>query len=119
MGKTIGREVLFLHTTKAIPRNGEGTFLRLKNGAILFAYTKFSGNEWHDDASADIASLISFDEGESWEEPRILISHDITSRNLMCPSLIRMNNGDIGLIFLKKMKDGINAVPWFARSSDD
>ncbi len=119
MSKLTGREVLFLHTNKKTPRNGEGTFLRLKNGAILFVYTKFSGCDWHDEASADIAALTSFDEGETWENPRIIIPHGEDSRNLMCPSLIRMNNGDAGLIFLKKMKDGINAVPWFCRSYDE
>lgn len=119
MGSTVGREVLFLHTDKNTPRNGEGTFLRLKNGAIFFVYTKFSGSEWHDNASADIASLTSYDDGETWVEERIVISHDNASRNLMCPSLIRMSNGDVGIVFLKKMKDGINAVPWFTRSSDE
>jgi len=119
MGKLTGREVLFLHTDKETPRNGEGTFLRLKNGAVLFVYTKFSGSDWNDEASADIASLTSFDEGETWVNQRIIIHRDDTSKNLMCPSLIRMINGDIGLVFLKKMKDGINAVPWFCRSSDE
>lgn len=117
--KLTGKEVLFLHTDKKTPRNGEGSFLRLKDGAIFFAYTKFSGNEWHDDASADIASLTSFDGGETWEDARIIIPHDETSKNLMCPSLIRMNNGDVGIIFLKKMKDSANAVPWFTRSCDE
>lgn len=119
MENTIGKEVLFLHTDDKTPRNGEGTFIRLKNGGILFAYTAFSGNDWHDEASADIAALTSFDEGETWGNPRIILRHDESSRNLMCPSLIRMNNGDIGLIFLKKMKEGINAVPWFCRSTDE
>ncbi len=119
MNEIIGREVLFLHTDEKTPRNGEGTFLRLESGAVLFVYTKFSGSEWHDDAAADIASLTSYDDGETWEDARIIIKHDETARNLMCPSLIRMNNGDIGIVFLKKMKDGINAVPWFTRSSDE
>lgn len=108
-----------MHTDKKTPRNGEGTFLRLRNGAVFFVYTKFSGSIWHDDASADIAALISFDEGETWVDTGIIIHHDETSRNLMCPSLIRMNNGDMGIVFLKKMKEGINAVPWFTRSSDE
>ncbi len=119
MDRLTGREVLFLHTDKETPRNGEGTFLRLKNGAILFVYTKFSGDSWADEASADIAALTSFDEGETWVNPRIIFHHGEDSRNLMCPSLIRLNNGDAGLIFLKKMKDGINAVPWFCRSADE
>ncbi len=114
-----GREVLFLHTDEKTPRNGEGTFLRLKDGGILFAYTRFSGDDWHDEATADIAAITSYDEGEAWENMRIIVSHDDDSRNLMCPSLVRMNNGDVGLVFLKKMKEGINAVPWFCRSSDE
>lgn len=119
MSGIIGREVLFLHTDKRTPRNGEGTFIRLRDGSILFVYTRFSGEDWHDEAAADIAALTSYDEGETWENLRIILSHDDSSRNLMCPSLIRMSNGDLGLIFLKKMKDGINAVPWFCRSKDE
>ena len=33
--KKIGREVLFLNSKENNPRNGEGTFLRLKNGNIV------------------------------------------------------------------------------------
>lgn len=119
MNNLAGYETLFLHTNTKTPRNGEGTFLKLKNNSILFVYTKFSGDDWHDEASADIAALVSFDEGESWVNPKIILHHDEESRNLMCPSLLRMNNGDVGLLFLKKMKEGINAVPWFCRSSDE
>lgn len=115
----IGREVLFLHTDEKTPRNGEGTFLRLNDGRIMFAYTKFSGTLWYDDASADIAVVLSSDEGETWSEPETIIYHDSTSKNVMCPSLIRMNNGDTGLIFLKKILGSENAVPWFTRSEDE
>ena len=119
MGNCIGKEVLFLHTDKLTPRNGEGSFLRLKDGAIMYAYTKFTGNEWNDEAPADIAVIFSYDEGESWSLPEIAISRDKDIRNLMCPSLIRMNNGDVGMLYLKKESKGINAVPWFVRSSDE
>lgn len=117
--KKIGREVLFLHAKEENPRNGEGTFLRLNNGAILFVYSKFSGNDWHDECSADIASLTSYDEGETWAEDRIIFSHDKNSKNYICPSLIRMNNGDIGLIFLRKAKDNESSTPCFSRSADE
>lgn len=119
MEKLIGKEVLFLHINDKTPRNGEGTFLRLNNGGIMFAYTKFSGDSWADEATADIAAVVSFDEGQTWTEPKIILHHDETSRNLMCPSLIRLGSGCIGLIFLKKMKEGINAVPWFTVSADE
>ncbi len=115
--KKIGREVLFLGTGKENPRNGEGTFLRLKNGAILYAYSKFSGSSWDDDCSADIASLTSYDEGETWVEERILFHHDEKAKNYMVPSLLRMNNGDIGIVFLRKENE--SGIPHFARSSDE
>lgn len=117
--KIIGREVLFLSSKEGNPRNGEGTFLRLKNGAVLFVYSKFSGNDWHDECTADIASLTSYDDGETWVEDRIIFRHDDDSRNYMCPSLIRMNNGDVGLIFLKKAKYNESSTPCFSRSADE
>ena len=117
--KKIGREVLFLKAQDGNPRNGEGTFLRLKNGAILFVYSKFSGNDWNDECAADIASFTSYDEGETWVEGRIIFKHDNESRNFMCPSLIRMNNGDVGLIFLKKFRNNEGSIPCFSRSADE
>lgn len=117
--KKIGREVLFLNSKEGNPRNGEGTFLRLKSGAILFVYSKFSGNDWNDECAADIAALTSYDEGETWVDDRIIFRHDDDSRNYMCPSLIRMNNGDVGLVFLKKFRKNEGSIPCFSRSSDE
>lgn len=119
MKKDIGRQVMFMRTDSEVARNGEGTFLRLKNGDIMFAYSLFAGETWYDNCSADIAVIISSDEGETWSKPRILIDHDDEAKNLMCPSLLRTGNGDVGLIFLRKSRDGINAVPYFACSSDE
>jgi len=115
----IGREVLFINAKDGNPRNGEGSFLRLEDNSILFAYTKFSGNDWHDECTADIVALTSYDEGENWVDERVLFTHDENSRNYMCVSLIRMNNGDVGLIYLRKDKETINAVPYISRSSDE
>lgn len=117
--KKIGREVLLLNVKEGNPRNGEGTFLRLKDNSILFVYSKFSGNDWHDECSADIAALTSYDEGETWVDERIIFAHDENSRNYMCPSLIRMNNGDVGVIFLRKAKENESGIPYFSRSSDE
>ncbi len=117
--KKIGREVLFLNSKEGNPRNGEGTFLRLKDNSVLFVYSKFSGNDWHDECSADIAAFTSYDEGETWVDERIIFAHDEGARNYMCPSLIRMNNGDVGLIFLRKAKENESGIPYFARSADE
>ena len=37
------------------PRNSEGAFVELKDGRILFAYTRYKGASWADAATADIA----------------------------------------------------------------
>lgn len=119
MKKTIGREVLFLRADNVTPRNGEGTFIRLGGGDIMFAYSRFEGETWFDNCSADIAAIFSSDEGETWSEPKIIFAHDNEARNLMCPSIFRMKDGNIGIVFLRKSKNGISAVPYFSASTDE
>ena len=108
--KTIGYEVSMLAPGENNPRNGEGTFLRLRDGGILYAYSRYLGASWDDHADADIAGIVSYDEGETWSEPRILQAHDALSSNFMCPSLLRMENGDVGLVYLRKYRDDLDDV---------
>ena len=115
--KKIGKETLFLHTGENIPRMGEGTFIRLNDNSILFAYISFVGRNWCDECTADIAAVVSKDEGETWSEPRILLKHDENSRNLMCPSLLRLKNGNIGMVLLRKAGD--DCIPHFSVSLDE
>ena len=115
--KKIGREVLFLHTADNNPRRGEGTFLRLKNGNIIFAYTHFYGNNWEDKCSADLYAIYASDEGETWSMPSPLIERDEGAENIMCPSLFRTPDGDIGLLYLRKA--GKACVPYYTYSSDE
>ena len=100
--KKIGRQTLYREATEQEPRSGEGCFIRLKDGGILYAYNRFRAGAGDDYDSADIAGIKSSDEGESWSEPFILIKKDECATNLMCPSLIRMKNGDIGMIYIRK-----------------
>lgn len=115
--KKIGKESLFLHVGGKIPRMGEGSFIRLLDGGILFAYTSYVGEERHDHSPADIAAVVSKDNGETWSEPRILLRHDVKSRNLMCPSLLRLKSGKIGMILLRK--EGDDCIPHFSVSEDE
>lgn len=116
--KKIGREVLFLSTSEGNPRNGEGSFIRLKNGNILFAFTEFLGDDWEDDADARFSAVISTDEGETWSERKVLFEKPAESLNIMCLSFLRMNNGDIGAFYIIKNADGTDKVI-LTRSSDD
>ena len=104
----IGREVLFVAADKTAIRNGEGAFIRLKNGGIMLVYTEYCGDDWHDDCDARFTALFSYDEGESWKDKKVILTKSEGAENIMCASLLRMNNGDIGLFYLEKFtKDGI------------
>lgn len=121
--KKIGRQTLYREATEQEPRSGEGCFIRLKDGGILYAYNRFRAGAGDDYDSADIAGIKSSDEGESWSEPFILIKKDECATNLMCPSLIRMKNGDIGMIYIRKYTereagDVLDTI-MFTRSADE
>ena len=98
---TIGRTVLELAPAPGNPRNSEGAFLRLKDGRILFVYSRFEGDAHFDHAPACIAARTSADDGETWSGDRILFRReDFGAANLMSVSLLRMADGQVGLFFL-------------------
>ena len=103
--RKIGKEVAFIRTGANNPRNGEGTFVRLRDGSILHAYTEYYGESYEDDAIAHIAAVRSTDEGESWGKRFTLLKKDENAKNYMSPSLIRLPNGNLGLFFLRKEKN--------------
>ncbi|MBQ9783793.1 MAG: exo-alpha-sialidase [Clostridia bacterium] len=120
--KKIGKEVLFLHTKEGNPRNGEGTFARLKDGRILHLYTEYYGTEWQDDAIAHLCACYSSDEGETWTEPTVLIEKEPSYENIMSPGLVRLKNGELGLTYLVKEKvkgTAITCMPVFRSSADE
>jgi len=120
--KKIGKEVLFLQTGEGNPRNGEGTFARLSDGRIMCAFTQYYGTDWSDHAIARICACYSSDEGESWSEPRIVLEKDEKAENIMSPSLFRMKNGKLGIIYLRKEKmadNGITCMPYFRCLSEE
>ena len=102
--KKIGKEVAFLNTGIGNPRNGEGTFARLKDETILHVYTEYYGEDWADHAIARLSAITSSDEGESWSQPYIILEKDSNAQNYMSPSLLRLPNGDLGMVFLRKEK---------------
>lgn len=117
--KKVGHQVLFLPTGPSNLRNGEGTFLRRKDGSILFAYTAYYG-DWDDHSTASISAYISYDEGDSWDGPRVLVDSDPNALNVMSASLLRMNNDDIGLFYIRKvLVDGIILDELLMRRSAD
>ena len=86
------------------PRNSEGAFLRLRDGGLLFCYSAFRGDAALDHTSADIAVIRSADDGRTWSAPETLFrASDHGAMNVMSVSLLRMQNGDIGIFYLVRM----------------
>lgn len=93
------------------PRNSEGSFIRAKNGDILFAYSRYSGDSAHDHAACDIVMIRSHDEGESWGESCVIArASDFGVKNLMSVSALYQKNGDIAFYFMIKENDFTTTV---------
>ena len=98
--------VLDLIPRKGNPRNSEGAFIRQDDGTILFAYSRYSGDNWYDHQPSDIALIRSTDEGETWSEPEIIAAAgEFGAANVMSVSAIRQADGKIGFYFMAKLFD--------------
>ncbi len=116
----LGKHIFDLAPSRGNNRNSEGAFLTLKNGDILFAYTRYRGVGHHDECTADLYGMRSTDDGESFGEPFLIFScEDVGADNVMSVSLMRMKNGDIGLFYLRKHNAEVWCLPYLARSSDE
>lgn len=118
----VGKEIKFIATGEGNPRNGEGAFLRLKNGSILFAYTQYVGEDYHDACRAHIVGIESADEGSTWSTPRVLLDFPHEAGNVMSVSLLRMNNGDVGLFYVQHVVTDVHpglCLGKMIRSADD
>ncbi len=112
------KAVLVLSPGGNYPRHSEGAFIRLNNGNILFAYSRFH-SDWLDDAPSDIVGLESADEGETWGETRVLIEASaFNTQNVMSCNLLRMDNGDLGLYYIVKANAYTFQI-WLSRSRDE
>ena len=116
--RKIGREICFLRPRAGNPRNSEGAFIELRDGRILFAYTRYTGDGWGDHCEAEIAAIVSEDGGEHFGAPRTLLKKRPDDLNIMSVSLLRMRNGDLGMIFLRKTPPA-DCIPELTRSRDE
>lgn len=99
-------------------RHSEGAFLRRKDGGIYFAYSRFT-ESGSDAAPSNIVSMVSYDEGETWSEPvKVNDAAEHDTKNVMSVSLMRMENGDLGLFYIVKATPCINRI-LLARSADE
>lgn len=115
------RRLFDIAPTADNPRNSEGSFLRLADGRIAYAYSRYSGNGAYDGAYCEVAVMFSSDNGETFTEPEILVrpNSEKGETNCMSVSLAELPNGDCGLFYLvKHEKNGLWSEVILRRSSD-
>lgn len=115
---SVGKEiVLRLEPTSDNPRNSEGDFIKLKDGQILFVYTKFTSGSG-DHAKAFLASRVSNDKGKTWSETDKQVVANEGAMNVMSVSLLRLNDGRIALFYIRKNSVS-DCIPYLRYSSDE
>ncbi|MBZ4191391.1 sialidase family protein [Niabella beijingensis] len=99
------------------PRNSEGSFVTLKDGRILFVYSRYTGINSGDHAPAYLAGRYSSDGGKTWTAQDVKIVDREGGMNVMSVSLLRLKNGTIALFYLRK-NSTVDCIP-VVRFSDD
>ena len=101
------------------PRNSEGDFAVLRNGDILFAYSRYVGDSGHDDAPCNVAALRSTDGGTHFSPVPFDLAQaaDHGTKNIMSVSLCRLRGGTLCLFYLCKL--GPQSEMYLKRCTDE
>ncbi len=100
----LGKIILDLPPKKNNPRNSEGAFLKLADGTIMFAYSRFRGNHGGDDMDADIVALYSNDNGETFGASKVLFTkEELDAKNIMSVSMLRIDEDTIAVFYMVRM----------------
>jgi len=108
---------MLLPTGPGNPRNTEGDFIPLKDGRILFAYTRFTGGG-EDHSTADIAARYSADKGATWTATDSTLVANEGGMNVMSVSFLRLASGEIALFYARK-NSMLDCRPYMRMSKDE
>lgn len=110
---------LVLAPSPANPRNSEGDFINLKDGRILFVYSRFTGGA-HDVPGSYLASRVSSDGGKSWSgRDETVIDATVHGVPIIdSVSLLRLKDNRIALFYLVKKSD-VDSQMVMRTSSDE
>lgn len=114
-----GKEVVLkIEPGEDNPRNSEGDFITLKDGRMLFVYSRYTGNSTSDHAPAFLAGRFSEDGGKTWQQEDQTIVEREGDMNVMSVSLLRLQNGAIALFYLRKNSTS-DCIPMLRISKDE
>src|SRR5690625_2771003 len=100
------------------PRNSEGDFVTLDDGRVMFVYSKYVGESSSDHAPASLAARYSADGGSTWTQDDEIIVPNEGGMNVMSVTLLRLQNGDIALFYLRKNSTD-DCIPMMRISKDE
>lgn len=110
--------VLTLNPGEDNPRNSEGDFLTLKDGRIMFVYSRYTGASSSDHAPGYLAARYSANGGKTWTDKDEVVVEKEGTMNVMSATLLRLKNGKIALFYLKKNSIS-DCIPMVRFSSDE
>jgi len=116
------KSVLELPPVGSNSRNSEGSFVELKDGSLMYVYTRYNTKDWGDNADADLVARYSHDGGSTWTKEDAIVLKNEGVGNVMSASLLRLQNGEIALLYLKKIqiaKDYVMCMPMLKISKDE
>jgi len=96
-------ETVFPHTSE-YPRNSEGAMVELKDGRILFVFSRFTGGGGDFDR-AHLVRTYSEDGGRTWSEPEVVVETE-GRMNVMSVSLLRLASGELMMSYMRKHSIG-------------
>jgi len=110
--------VLSIYPGSNNPRNSEGDFITLKDHRILYIYTHYTGTSSNDNAHAYLAGRYSSDNGKTWTNEDVKIIDQEGALNVMSVSLLRLQNDEIALFYLK-INSETDCIPFVRFSNDE
>jgi len=110
--------VLSLTPSNNNPRNSEGDFINLRDGRVMFIYSRYIGSSAGDHAPAFLAARFSSDGGKTWTNEDVTIVENEGGMNVMSVSLLRLKNGSIALFYLRK-NSTVDCIPMMRISKDE
>ncbi|HOS73068.1 MAG TPA: sialidase family protein [Bacteroidales bacterium] len=118
-GKSAGKRIILrLEPGPGNPRNSEGDFITLMDGRILFIYSRYTGGSGDDNDNAYLAGICSEDGGRTWSSESRMIIEQEGKMNVMSVSLLRLQNGEIALFYLRK-NSADDCIPMIRLSDDE
>lgn len=100
------------------PRNTEGSFVKLKDGGILFIYSRFTSDGPADSGGATLAARHSRDGGVTWTAQDEIVVQNEGRMNVMSVSLLRLQSGEIALFYSRK-NSMMDCRPWMRVSRNE